>query len=57
LRARRGLVKRMLAAVGNRCERLHRVAIGGILLGELPEGEWRHLTPEEVETLLQKNYG
>jgi 16S rRNA pseudouridine516 synthase len=56
LRARHGQVKRMLAAVGNRCERLHRVAIGGILLGELHVGEWRHLTPEEVETLLQKNY-
>jgi 16S rRNA pseudouridine516 synthase len=37
-------VKRMLAAVGNRVERLHRSAIGGVLLpADLPAGRWRWL--------------
>ena len=45
-------VKRMLAAVGNRVERLHRSRIGSIELNtELPERAWRWLTPEEVAGL------
>jgi 16S rRNA pseudouridine516 synthase len=41
-------VKRMLAAVGNRVEKLHRSAIGNFLLDEtLPEGTWRWLDTEE----------
>ena len=37
-------VKRMLAAVGNRVEALHRSAIGGVLLpADLPAGRWRWL--------------
>ena len=35
-------VKRMLAAVGNRCEALHRSAFGALELpGDLPAGGWR----------------
>jgi len=35
-------VKRMLAAVGNRCEALHRSAIGGLKLpDDLAPGQWR----------------
>jgi 16S rRNA pseudouridine516 synthase len=35
-------VKRMLAAVGNRVDQLHRSAIGGLLLpADLPPGQWR----------------
>ncbi|MBY0463571.1 MAG: 16S rRNA pseudouridine(516) synthase [Burkholderiales bacterium] len=45
-------VKRMLAAVGNRVEGLHRSRIGSIqLTPELPERQWRWLTPDEVKTL------
>lgn len=45
-------VKRMLAAVGNRVEALHRERIGGLLLdGELPPGEWRVLTDQELKTI------
>lgn len=46
-------VKRMLAAVGNRVEALHRSAMGPLLLDEktLPSGHWRWLTPEEVGML------
>ena len=45
-------VKRMLAAVGNRVEGLHRSRIGGLeLTAELPVGQWRWLTHDEVEAL------
>ncbi len=46
-------VKRMLAAVGNRVEALHRASIGCIRLeGDvLPCGQWRWLTRQEVGAL------
>lgn len=34
-------VRRMLAALGNHVEALHREAVGALTLGELAEGEWR----------------
>ena len=42
-------VKRMLAAVGNHVEKLHRDQIGEINIDNLGEGEWRELTPEEID--------
>jgi 16S rRNA pseudouridine516 synthase len=45
-------VKRMLAAVSNRVEGLHRASMGSITLGELPLGQWRWLTGQEVKDLL-----
>ena len=48
-------VKRMVAAVGNRVESLHRSAIGGLsLTAELRPGEWRWLTADEVSALSKK---
>lgn len=48
-------VKRMVAAVGNRVEGLHRSSIGGLRLGDdLPAGRWRWLTQEEVVALTTK---
>ena len=44
-------IRRMCEAVGLRVSRLRRVAIGTLLLGELPLGKWRHLTDEEVAYL------
>ena len=44
-------VKRMLGAVGNRVESIHRIAIGELQLGDLSSGEWRYLTSGEVEGL------
>ena len=42
-------VKRMLAAVGNRCEALHRSAIGPLRLGaELAPGQWRWVAVSEL---------
>jgi 16S rRNA pseudouridine516 synthase len=45
-------VRRMFAAVGNRVVGLHRSSVGGLQLGELESGEWRMLTPGEIEQLL-----
>lgn len=42
-------VKRMIAAVGNKVEKLHRAQIGQLSLNDLPEGEWIYLTDEQVE--------
>jgi len=40
-------VRRMFAAAGNHVETLHRASFGSLVLGDLAEGEWRLLTPEE----------
>ena len=42
-------VKRMLAAVGNKVELLHRQQIGLLELPDLKEGEWCYLTPSEKQ--------
>lgn len=45
-------VKRMLAAVGNRVEALHRSRIGGLVLpADLASGQWRWLAPEDLDAL------
>ncbi len=41
-------VRRMFAAIGNHVEALHRSMIGTLTLGDLPEGEWRELTADEI---------
>ena len=42
-------VKRMLAAVGNRVEALHRAQMGGLQLdADLREGQWRWLTADDL---------
>ena len=46
-------VRKMCAAVGLPCLRLVRAAIGPLGLGQLQPGEWRELTPEEVQALRQ----
>jgi 16S rRNA pseudouridine516 synthase len=45
-------VKRMVAAVGNRVEALHRSRIGGLALpGDLAPGQWRWLTESDLNLL------
>jgi 16S rRNA pseudouridine516 synthase len=45
-------VKRMLAAVGNRVEQLHRSRIGGLALpADLAPGQWRWLTADQLQAL------
>jgi pseudouridine synthase len=48
---RKHQVKRMCEAVGHPVRRLHRRAYAGLTLGKLKPGEWRELTPAEVERL------
>jgi len=46
------MVKRMVAAAGNRVEALHRVAIGGYTLPQsLPLGQWMWLEAQDLERL------
>ncbi|MEE8059829.1 MAG: 16S rRNA pseudouridine(516) synthase RsuA [Pseudomonadales bacterium] len=48
-------VKRMLAAVGNKVDKLHRERIGEIVLDEdLMPGEYRSLTEDEVVSVLSR---
>lgn len=46
-------VKRMLAAAGNHCAALQRISIGQLTLDalQLKEGEWCHLTEEQLALL------
>jgi 16S rRNA pseudouridine516 synthase len=44
-------VKRMLAAVSNRVEGLHRASMGGLTLDGLPSGEWRWVTADDLKLL------
>jgi 16S rRNA pseudouridine516 synthase len=44
-------VKRMIAAVSNRVEGLHRASMGGITLGDVPSGHWRWLSAADLALL------
>jgi 23S rRNA pseudouridine2605 synthase len=44
-------IRRLLATLGFDVVRLIRVAIGPLRLGELPKGQWRRLSDEEVHSL------
>ncbi|MBQ6267463.1 MAG: rRNA pseudouridine synthase [Clostridia bacterium] len=46
-------IRRMCEALGLEVARLRRTAVGPVRLGMLRPGEWRDLTPQEVETLLR----
>jgi pseudouridine synthase len=48
---RKHQVKRMLAAVGHPVRRLHRRRYATLTVDGLGPGEWRELTPEEVDAL------
>ncbi len=50
-------IRRMLARVGHKVERLKRVAIGPLRLGELPAGHVRALAREEIRRLRQAAHG
>jgi 23S rRNA pseudouridine2605 synthase len=45
-------IRRLLEALGLVVERLQRIRVGPITLGELPEGKWRTLTEPEIKSLL-----
>jgi pseudouridine synthase len=48
---RKRQVRRMLCAVGHRVDKLARTKIGPIEIGNLPVGNWRHLTEAEIAAL------
>ena len=48
---RNRIIRRACVAVGLRLVSLHRTRVGPVSLGDLPEGEYRPLTPEELEAL------
>jgi 23S rRNA pseudouridine2604 synthase len=45
-------IRRMCSALGYKAQRLQRVRIMNIRLGDLQPGQWRHLTPAEVAGLM-----
>ncbi len=47
-------IRRLFATANLPIERLQRVSIGPIKLGELPVGKWRILTETEIKSLLPK---
>ena len=47
-------VRRMCAALGHEVIDQVRVRVGGLELGDLAPREWRRLTPEEIDRLLQR---
>ena len=51
---RHKIVKRLLKERGYYVTRLKRTSIGKITLKDLPSGEWRELTREEVESLMKE---
>ncbi|MGN0778985.1 MAG: pseudouridine synthase [Aristaeellaceae bacterium] len=44
-------VRRMFEAVGHQVVQLKRVGFGAVQLGDLPRGQWRHLTDAEIKRL------
>ena len=44
-------VRRLLTTLKRRIFNLSRVQFGPVVLGDLPLGQWRELTPEEIEKL------
>lgn len=54
---RKRQIRRMFAAIGHPVIELKRIAIGPLTLGELRVGEFRHLTPEEVEKIKSVSRG
>ena len=44
-------VRKMCAMAGMQVNRLKRISEGSLMLGDLPLGKWRHLTPDELNKL------
>jgi 23S rRNA pseudouridine2605 synthase len=47
-------IRRLMAALGFDVQRLLRVAIGDLVLGDLVKGQWRHLSQAEVVALRRR---
>ena len=44
-------VRRMCESIGHEVIKLTRTSIGGVKLGNIPRGKWRHLTDSELQLL------
>ena len=44
-------IRRLLAKMGHKVQRLERVALGTLSLGDLPVGHYRQLSPHEIDSL------
>lgn len=51
---RNRVVRRMLEAVGHPVHRLFRLSFGSLAIGRLKPGQWRRLTPAEIEALTHR---
>ena len=49
-------IRRMCSALGYRAQRLQRVRIMNVHLGNLRAGQWRHLTPAELSGLVSAEH-
>ncbi len=47
-------IRRMCSALGYRAQRLQRIRIMNIVLGDLRPGQWRHLTDQELAELMPR---
>ena len=54
---RKRQIRRMCELVGLEVTDLFRTRIGPIQLSTLPEGQWRHITPEERDALIKASVG
>lgn len=50
-------IRRVLARVGHKVQKLQRIAVGPVRLGEMPVGSYRELTREEVTALREATTG
>jgi pseudouridine synthase len=50
-------IRLMVGAVGHPAIALRRVRVGGISLGDLPAGRWRHLVSKEVKSVRETGRG
>ena len=48
-------VRRLFAACDHKVEKLCRIRVGCVNLGELPSGKWRTLTDSEIKSLLSRS--
>ena len=49
-------IRKMFAKLGHEVQKLKRIRIGHIEIGNLKEGRWRDLGKNDIEKLLNKNY-
>ena len=50
---RKRQVRKMFSAIGHQVINLKRIAYGNLFLRKLPEGNYRHLTPEDLKKIFQ----